>query len=101
MRKWDRPAVGYRGVSFSVVCCLAALIVAGHVDAQLVSFLAPEQRFPAGDSPNTVAAADLNGDAIPDLVTSNLRSDDVPGLGTHGGRDDGEHTDPLQLRERP
>ncbi|MCH7644650.1 MAG: VCBS repeat-containing protein, partial [Myxococcales bacterium] len=33
--------------------------------------------FAAGDAPNSVAVADLDGDTVPDLVTANFFSDDV------------------------
>jgi hypothetical protein len=36
-----------------------------------------QQRFSVGDGPRAVAIADLNTDAIPDLITANGNSDDV------------------------
>ena len=54
--------------------CLAALVMASEADA---GALFPEPKFPAGDGPESVAATDLNGDSISDLVIANGDSDDV------------------------
>ena len=60
------------------IIALLALAAAGVavVAANSISF-EPQQRFPAGDYPRSVAVADLNGDGAPDLVTANAGSDDV------------------------
>lgn len=43
-------------------------------------------KWPVGDFPASVAVADLNGDAVPDLVTANRLSNHVSVLlGTGGG----------------
>ena len=58
----------------SLISTLAASITAGQAGAEA---LFPGQKFPAGNFPNSVAVADLDGDGFPDLVTANFGSDDV------------------------
>ncbi|MBW2696044.1 MAG: VCBS repeat-containing protein [Deltaproteobacteria bacterium] len=65
---------GLPGRFLAVIGCLAALVVASEAGAGAL-FLG--QKFPAGDGPQSVAVADLDGDTVPDLVTSNLHTDDV------------------------
>ncbi len=54
---------------------LAALVMASEVGAGGL-FPSPKS-FAAGDTPVSVAVADLDGDSVPDLVTANFSSDDV------------------------
>jgi hypothetical protein len=44
----------------------------------------PQQRYPVGDLPESVAVADLNGDGNPDIVTANFSSSDVSVLMGNG-----------------
>ena len=54
---------------------LAALVMAS--DAGAGALFSLPTNFPAGDSPSSVAVADLDGDTVPDLVTANYVSGDV------------------------
>ena len=71
-----------------LVACLAALVMAGEAVAEAM-FAGP--RSAVGDSPVSVAVADLDGDTVPDLVTANSSSDDLSVL---LGRGDGTFTYP-------
>ncbi len=57
-----------------LIGCLAALVMASEAGA---GALFPGLKFAAGDFPNSVAVADLDGDSVPDLVTANAGSRDV------------------------
>jgi hypothetical protein len=52
---------------------VAALVMVGEASAG-VRFSRP---LGAGDVPQSIAVADLDGDTVPDLVTANSLSDDV------------------------
>jgi len=65
-----------------LVFCLAALVIASEALAGGLF----SRSFAAGDFPNSVTVADLDGDSVPDLVTANSESDDVSVL---RGRGDG------------
>ncbi len=60
--------------SAGLVCCLAAFLMPSEASAGAL-FLG--QKFAVGVEPLSVAAADLNGDSSPDVVTANAASDDV------------------------
>ncbi len=67
------------GSAFDTRClrligCMAALVLASEAGA---GALFPGAKFAAGNFPQSVAVADLDGDAVPDLVTANANSDDV------------------------
>jgi hypothetical protein len=55
--------------------CLAALVMASEAGAGALFSL--PTTFPVGDSPGSIAVADLDGDTVSDLVTANAGSDDV------------------------
>ncbi len=74
-----RPAIG---ALLALAAVLGAVLVANSVwiTSGATSdgpFFQPQQRFPAGDAPFSVAVADLDGDSAPDLVTANVKSNDV------------------------
>jgi hypothetical protein len=54
-----------------LIGCLVALVLASEAGARVL--FSPPTNFPAGDSPTSVAVADLNGDTVPDLNTPWLR----------------------------
>jgi len=55
--------------------------------------LFPGEQFPVGDGPQSVAAADFNGDGVPDLVTANMSGNNVSVLlGRGDGTFDGHTT---------
>src|SRR5262249_50477429 len=72
----------------------------GHFTLELTSldqFSAPQGTslvFPAGDGPSKVAAGDLNGDGVPDLVVSNFLANTVSVLLANG---DGTFQAPRQF----
>ena len=59
----------------NLVFSLAALVMASEASACLL--FSPPTNFSAGDSPVSVAVADLDSDTVPDLVTANFSGDDV------------------------
>src|SRR5262249_45980991 len=63
----DAPDVPIGGSDNAV----SVLLNTTPTGANTVSF-APRQEFAVGNRPISVAAADLNGDGLPDLVTANL-----------------------------
>jgi hypothetical protein len=58
---------------FHLIGCLAALVMASEAGAGALcpTFQAPVS-YAAGNAPDAVAVADLDGDTVPDLVTTNL-----------------------------
>jgi len=52
-------------------------IVTANANSDDVSVLLAAVSFAAGNGPQSVAVADLDGDTVPDLVTANASSDDV------------------------
>ena len=58
---------------FHLIGCLAALVMAseGSAGAPCPTFQAAVS-FPADNGAQSVAVADLDGDTVPDLVTTNL-----------------------------
>ncbi len=70
----DRIGSAYGTHCLRLIGCLAALVMASEAAA---AALFQGQRFQAGNGPHSVAVADLDGDAVPDLVTANGGSDDV------------------------
>lgn len=57
-----------------LIGCLAALVMASEAGA---GALFPGQKFPTGNRPQSVAAADLDDDGNLDLITANSTVDDV------------------------
>jgi hypothetical protein len=56
-----------------LVSFLVTILMASEVGAEALF----SREFAAGDSPSSVAIADLDGDSVPDLVTANVLSHDV------------------------
>ena len=65
---------------------IAVGLLIGSQGDPAAAALFPGQQFPAGYGPGSVAVADLDGDTVPDLVTSNTSGNDVTVL---LGRGDG------------
>src|SRR5437868_3822700 len=70
----------------SVECGLVSLFIValtGQAVAQTVSFNA-RRDFAAGNTPNSVAVGDFNGDGKPDLAVANISANDVSVLVGYG-----------------
>ena len=67
---------GRRFIGAFAAFVLQTLLVAGSVQAQPISFMAPSD-FGTGSSPYSVAVGDFNGDRILDLAVANANSNNV------------------------
>ncbi len=65
----DRIGNAFNTRGLRLIGCLAALVMPSEAGAGAL-FSLPTS-FPAGNSPRSVAVADLDGDTVPDLVTAN------------------------------
>ena len=71
----DRYRSGFCAHCLRLTACLGVVVIASEVGAG--ALFPTSISFAAGDSPRSVAVADLDGDTVPDVVTANERSDDV------------------------
>jgi hypothetical protein len=71
----DQSGSAFGAHYLGMMVFLALLVMASEAGAD--PLFSPPTSYQAGDTPQSVAVADLDGDSLPDLVTANRDSDEV------------------------
>jgi hypothetical protein len=69
---------------FVIKVCLALAVLAGFLQTARGGYFEPAATYPVGSGPETVAAADVNGDGKPDLISVNYYDDSLMVLTNDG-----------------